>query len=265
MTAAVSLTAPQFSSTFRPVGEAARHAEDLGFDGFFLFDHLIPLDEPSRPVLELAATLGAVAAATERISIGSLVMRAPLRGATLSAAAARTVGMIAPGRAIIGLGAGDSFTADEDHRYGRRTQTLDERLEVVAETLAASEDAGVQRWVGGLHPRILELAATGDGWNGWEVDRSRLVDAIPRLPAGRAGYTVSWGGSVVMGRDRGDLDAILQERGGRGGTITGTDVQVRAHLRSLVDAGVDHLVLSVLPNRPERWESFAQAVLGKVS
>ncbi len=265
MTVAVSLTAPQFSSTLRPVSEAARDAEDLGFDGLFLFDHLIPLDDASRPVLELAATLGAVAASTQRISVGSLVMRAPLRGATLSAAAARTLGMIAPGRAIIGLGAGDSLSADEDRRHGRSTQTLDERLEVVAATLALSGNADVQRWVGGLHPRILELAATGDGWNGWAVDRSRLVDAIARLPVGREGYTVSWGGSVVMGRDLADLDAILQERGGRGGTITGTDVQVRAHLRSLVDTGVDHLVLSVLPNRSDRWESFAQAVLGKVS
>lgn len=264
MTVAVSLTAPQFSSTFRSVSEAAHRAESLGFDGMFLFDHLIPLDDPSRPILELVSTLGAVAASTERISVGSLVMRAPLRAAALSAAVTRTVGMIAPERTIIGLGAGDSMSADEDRRYGRSSQTLDERLGAVSATLAASEGGGVRRWVGGHHPRILELAATADGWNGWATDRTQLEACIARLPAGTDGFTISWGGSVVMGRDPVDLDTVLQERDGRGGTIVGTSTQVRDHLRSLADVGVDHFVLSVLPHDAGRLEHFAEAVLGKV-
>ena len=76
MTPPVSVTLPQFHPDGTPLVDAARRAEALGFTGVFLFDHLYPLDGPKRPVVELFAALGAVAAATSLLRVGSLVARA---------------------------------------------------------------------------------------------------------------------------------------------------------------------------------------------
>ena len=265
MTVAVSLTAPQFDGRFDPVVDAASTAEAFGFDGIFLLDHLVPLDDASRPVLELAATLGAVAASTTRISVGSLVMRVPLRGPAVSVAIAATAAAIAPGRVILGLGSGDALSANEAERFGQILKPLDSRVAEVAEAIASTSQLGISRWVGGLHDRLLDVAVHADGWNAWAIEPERLHRIADRLTVERPDLTVSWGGSVVMGRNHAHLDDLLEERHGKGGTITGTADEVRRHLEAIVAAGATHLVLSLLPNRPDSWEAFAELVLPKVA
>ena len=260
MTVPISLTAPQFNSRIDPVLEAAQVAEDVGFSGLFFFDHLVPLDDVRRPIVELAATIGAVAAVTRRLTVGSLVMRAPLRGSEVSVALARTVAAVAPGRTVIGLGAGDRQSAEEAERFGTPVATLSERVETLAETVAGLVDAGITTWVGGLHPRVRDVAMKADGWNAWAIDAHALAPMASQMTAVSPHLTVTWGGSVVLGADSSDLDSVLAARQGRGGTITGTPEQVRTQLGGLVEAGVRHLVLSVLPNRRERWELFAETV-----
>lgn len=264
MTVAVSLTAPQFDGRFAPVREAVSTAEVFGFSGIFLFDHLVPLGDPGRPILELAAALGAMAATTTRISVGALVMRAPLRGPTISAAVAATAAAIAPGRLILGLGAGDGLSVDEGRRFGERLQPLDRRVADVAATLRATADLGITRWIGGTHERMLELAESAEGWNGWAIEPDRMRLIANRLASATADVTISWGGSVVMGRNRAHLDHILASRDGQGGTITGTADEVHRQLEAIIAAGVSHLVLSLLPNRREAWEAFAELVLPKL-
>ena len=156
------------------------------------------------------------------------------------------------------------MSAEETRRFGQKHGSLDDRLEAVSRTLRLTRSTPILRWVGGTHPRVLELAAHADGWNGWAVTREKLVGIVSRLRAERSDVTISWGGSVVMGRDDSEVDDIVSGRNGRGGTITGTTSSVPAELRRLVDAGVDHLVVSVLPNRHQQWERFAGAVLGKL-
>ncbi|MGF1668062.1 MAG: LLM class flavin-dependent oxidoreductase [Acidimicrobiia bacterium] len=255
------ITVPQFSSTFEPVLAAARFAEASSLDGVFLFDHLIPLGDPSRPVLELAATLGAVAAATSTITVGTLVMRVPLRGPVVSAAVAHTAATIAPGRMVVGLGAGDRMSADEAIRFGQVPGSVAERVTEVEQTVRALAGADVRRWVGGTHERVLAVALEADGWNGWALPPERFATIAAGLRARRPGLTLSWGGSVVVGEDRADLDRLLAERHGRGGDITGTADEVVAQLTALAGAGCEHFVVSVLPNRPERWEIFARSVV----
>jgi alkanesulfonate monooxygenase SsuD/methylene tetrahydromethanopterin reductase-like flavin-dependent oxidoreductase (luciferase family) len=265
VTPRVSITLPQFSSTIEPVLDAARFAEDVGLDGVFLFDHLVPLGDPNRPVLELAATFGAVAAVTSRILVGSLVMRAPLRGPVLSASVARSVAAIAPGRVVIGLGSGDHLSADEARRYGKPHDSLPERVADVSSTLDALTDSGVTRWVGGLHERILAVALQADGWNGWAIGPDRMRVLAARLLMDRPDLEISWGGSLVFGENRSDLDEVLSLRAGRGGDITGTTDEVLAQLTALKEAGTRHFIVSVLPNAPKRWEIFARSVLPELA
>ncbi len=257
------LTVPQFSPTFDPVLSAARFAEASSLDGVFMFDHLIPLGDPSRPVLELAATLGAVAAATSTITIGTLVMRVPMRGPEVSAAVARTAATIAPGRIVVGLGAGDRMSADEATRFGQEPGSVSDRVEAVEETVRGLEGSGVRRWVGGTHERVLAAASRADGWNGWALEAERFATIAGRLREDHPGLELSWGGSVVVGETASDLDELMSERQGRGGDITGTADQVVAQLTALASAGCQHFVVSVLPNRGERWEIFARSVVDR--
>jgi alkanesulfonate monooxygenase SsuD/methylene tetrahydromethanopterin reductase-like flavin-dependent oxidoreductase (luciferase family) len=260
----VSLTAPQFTASLDPVLEAARFVEASDLDGLFLFDHLVPLGDASRPVLELAATLGAVAATTTSATIGTLVLRAPLRGPEISAAVARSAATIAPGRIVVGLGAGDRLSAEESLRFGQAIGSLEERVGAVSSSVERLAGTGVRRWVGGLHRRVLEAALGADGWNGWAVGPERFASIAAVLRSKRPDLELTWGGSVVVGRDGSDLDALVAGRGGRGGDITGTADQVVAQLTALTKLGCQHFVVSVLPNRAERWEIFARSVANRL-
>lgn len=265
MTVAVSLTAPQFDRRPDALLDAAATVESCGYSGLFLFDHLVPIGDASRPVLELAATLGALAASTSAITVGTLVIRAPLRGPAVSAAIAATAAAIAPRRVVIGVGAGDSKSADEASRFGLPTRPLGQRIADVRETLRLTAGSGVERWVGGVHDRLLGLVGEADGWNGWAIEPARLESIVERLRASSHEPVISWGGSVVMGGDAAELDRILGERNGRGGTITGTADEVVRSVEALAAAGATHLVLSILPNRRRSWESFAELVLPRLT
>ncbi|HEX3334470.1 MAG TPA: TIGR03621 family F420-dependent LLM class oxidoreductase [Acidimicrobiales bacterium] len=81
----------------------ARNAEAAGFDIFQVGDHL------GAGVAPLVA-LSAVAAATERISLGTLVLNNDLRHPVVLAHELATLDLACGGRLEVGLGAGHSFT-----------------------------------------------------------------------------------------------------------------------------------------------------------
>lgn len=260
---AVSITLPQFTSDPAPLLDSAVAAEELGFDAVFLVDHLIPLGEPHRPVLELAATLGAVAAVTHRIGVGTLVLRASLRGPAISTAIAGTASVLAPGRLVVALGAGDSATADEQRRFGLPGPGLEQRLHQVAETVAGIRAAapGATVWLGGSHRRIRELAAaSADGWNRWAGSVDQLKAESASLGPVPAWFTVSWGTTVVLGATQQQVEATLAARSAGGDVLAGTPTIVAGELGRRVRAGAGHLTLSLLPRSPETLALFAAEV-----
>jgi alkanesulfonate monooxygenase SsuD/methylene tetrahydromethanopterin reductase-like flavin-dependent oxidoreductase (luciferase family) len=257
----ISMTAPQFADDARGVLAAARFAETADLDGIFLFDHLVPIGDPTRPVLEMAATAGFVSGVAKTLTVGTLVMRAPLRGVEVSAALGRTLHAVTRGRTIVGLGAGDVQSADEARRFGQPVLSLEERVGIVRRASDALGAAGVTRWIGGTHPRVLEVAATADGWNGWMVDVGDLAVTARRLRSEAPDLVVSWGGAVLVGSDAADLAALVSRRGGERGVIAGTPADLVEALSLRVEAGATHLVISVLPNVEERWALFAERVI----
>jgi alkanesulfonate monooxygenase SsuD/methylene tetrahydromethanopterin reductase-like flavin-dependent oxidoreductase (luciferase family) len=74
----VGITLPQFRDDADTALDAARRAEALGLDGVFCFDHLWPMGQPGRPALSSGPLLGALAATTSTIAIGTLVARVGL-------------------------------------------------------------------------------------------------------------------------------------------------------------------------------------------
>jgi len=99
---------------------AAVAADESGFDGLWTWDHLRDPDGDPAGVPECLTTLAALAEATRRVSLGSLVLNVSNRHPGLLANIAATVQQISSGRFILGLGAGGSTTTP----YAREQEGL---------------------------------------------------------------------------------------------------------------------------------------------
>ncbi len=84
----------------------AQRAEELGFESLWAWDHILLGVEPSFPILDSITTLGAVAARTTRIKLGTGVLVLPLRNPVVAAKALGSLDLISGGRLILGVAAG---------------------------------------------------------------------------------------------------------------------------------------------------------------
>jgi F420-dependent oxidoreductase-like protein len=92
---------------FDHVAGLATAAEDSGFDSVWVMDHfyqLPPLGGPDQPMLEAYTLLGALAARTQRIQLGTLVTGVTYRSPGILAKIVTTLDVISRGRAILGIG-----------------------------------------------------------------------------------------------------------------------------------------------------------------
>ena len=275
----IGLVLPMASGETEALLELARHAEELGFDGLFAFDHFFPPRAPSdRPSLEAYATLAAVAAVTTRVRIGTLVTRASLRSAGLVAKQAAALDDISGGRFVLGIGTGDEASKAEHEVFGlpylgkgeRRAHLIESVRAVRAlfagevwpggEHVPAMEGPLLPRaraggppiWIGGESEPVVRIAAReADGWNGWALDEETFADRVRFLRAEEDGRLVepTWAGPVVVGRDAGEADRIVaarREKGSMQEAFAGDLDATAGWLERLAEAGATWAILLVL-------------------
>jgi alkanesulfonate monooxygenase SsuD/methylene tetrahydromethanopterin reductase-like flavin-dependent oxidoreductase (luciferase family) len=117
------------------LAELASLAEENGWDGFFIWDHL---EWPgSEPAVDPWVALAAIAVRTSRIRLGTLVTPLPRRDIVKLARETVSVDRLSEGRLVLGVGLGwetipewDAFGHESDKRA--RGEMLDEGLEVLA-------------------------------------------------------------------------------------------------------------------------------------
>jgi alkanesulfonate monooxygenase SsuD/methylene tetrahydromethanopterin reductase-like flavin-dependent oxidoreductase (luciferase family) len=250
------------SARWKDMRAAALAAEEAGFDGLWTWDHLRDPDGASGPgVPEALTVLAALAEATRRVSLGTLVLNVANRHPGVLANMAATIQAVSGGRLLLGIGAGGSRRtpyAVEQEALGQsvegdgvRAQRVVEAIEVLRRlwsgdrTSFAGQHYRLERpsgflrpdpappiIVGGFGPRMAGIAGRhADGFN-TQAFHPRLADLAKlardeRAAAGRdpASFSVT----VFAGMD---------ERWLRG------DSRAR---QSLERIGVDRLILLLSP------------------
>lgn len=184
--------------------DIARSAEEVGFEGVLLSDHLFfpeklgskypyapdgrPGFEAHTPFPEPWTAIAAMAAVTRRLRFGTLVYIFPLRNPLELAKATATVACVSAGRLAIGAGAGwmkeefDALGVD----FRTRGKRFNEMIEVMRKLwsggmvehhgeffdfdrlqMSPPPPAPIPIWIGGNSKAALRRAATlGDGWAG---------------------------------------------------------------------------------------------------
>jgi alkanesulfonate monooxygenase SsuD/methylene tetrahydromethanopterin reductase-like flavin-dependent oxidoreductase (luciferase family)/predicted kinase len=234
--------------------DIALAADEAGFDGVALMDHLIQIPQVERawaPIPEPWVTLGMLAGLDTDLHLGTLVSPVTFRPPGVTAKAAATLDALSGGRAFLGLGAGwwDREHAAFGLPFPPAGERLD-RLETAIETIRALWSAGTKAHdgprvhlpettcyprpvsdvpiiVGGTGARTLRIAARlADGAN-VPSDESRLPGRIETLhrhcrDAGRdpAEVTVTVLDLPVLGRDRDEAWARVEAHRGRTSAAT---------------------------------------------
>ena len=226
--------------------EVAVTADQVGFAGIAVMDHLIQIPQVDRawePIPEPWVTLGLLAGLDTSLRLGTLVSPVTLRPAGVIAKTAATLDVLSGGRAFCGLGAGwwDREHAAYGIDFPPARERLD-RLEATIETLRALWGTGTKPYDGrrvhlpettcyprpvgplpiivggGGEQRTLKIAATlGDGCN------LRVDDALPhkidvftryREDAGRPSM-ITVLDLPLVGRDREDTARRVERVRGR--------------------------------------------------
>jgi len=255
----------------------ARAAEHAGFDSIWLGDHLLYRDDgrPERGPWEAWTLLAALAAVTERVTLGTLVACTAFHPPAVLAKMAATVDEVSDGRLILGIGAGwnraefDAFGLPFDHRASR----FEEAFEIVRRLLGGervtlhgsywhAEDAVLlpvpsrrpPLMIGSTGERVLSVALPHvDVWNTWFdwygntpegfAARNAEIDAAAER-AGRDPHEIQRSACVHVVLDRG-VDGRPIDPGCP--PLEGTPERIAEGLAEMAEAGADEVILVVTP------------------
>ncbi len=210
----------------RGFAELAAEAEEAGWDGFFIWDHILGSQSNKAPMVDPWVTLAAMAMSTERLRLGTTVTPIPRRRPWKLARETVTLDHLSNGRLILGVGIGSPADA-EFEQFGEegdakiRAEKLDEGLEVltglwrgksfsfqgkhyqVQKTTfrpAALQSPRIPVWVGGFwpHQAPFRRAACWDGvipltdhWPTTPEDLREIMDYIKEHRTSRDPFDVA--------------------------------------------------------------------------
>jgi probable F420-dependent oxidoreductase len=207
----------------------ARLAEELGYAGVWLADHLLP-PEPYGDVYggvyEALMLLSHVAAITTRVTLGTTVIIVPLREPVLLAKQLATLERLAPGRVVLGVGVG--WEAREFDAlgvpFGERGARTDEAVDLIqalhrgvapghtrffgsaAGVFEPRPTAPIPIMVGGMTaPALRRVARVADRWQAFGISPSEFRSRREALDSMTSPRRVSAG--IMRSRDDSSMTA----------------------------------------------------------
>jgi alkanesulfonate monooxygenase SsuD/methylene tetrahydromethanopterin reductase-like flavin-dependent oxidoreductase (luciferase family) len=253
----------------------ARAAEQEGFDSIWVGDHLLYRGDgrPERGPWEAWTLLAALAAVTQRVTLGPLVACIGFHPPGLLAKMAATLDEVSGGRFVFGLGAGwnktefrafglahdrpvtrfaESFGIIRGLLAGERPSTEGEYFRADDAVLLPAPHRRVPLMIGSNGPRMLALTLPHvDAWNTWYAGygnsagqfaalNERITDAV--LAAGRKSEEVRRSACVLV-----VVDPAAGERSSTPETPGVSPERLEEHLRELAEAGADEVILVASP------------------
>ncbi len=243
-------------------------AEASGFDGLALMDHLAPPGAVDQPMYEAFTAATWLAAVTDRLRLGHLVLCDPFRHPAVLARQAVTLDHLSGGRFELGIGSGS--TPAELEAFGFPPSTSSERLGRLAETLDLVKQfwsgevvdhrgprfrvEGVRQLptplssipivVGGTGPSTMALVARYADW--WNVPMHQL-DRLATARADAGGARISVQVLVTLITDERRRDEVVELAGrrfgrmGEGGHLVGSPDELVTRMVALRADGVERV------------------------
>ena len=268
----------------------AGRAEEIGFDTVWVADELlwrVPSWPGPRGWWECVSMVGAVAAATSTIGVGTWVLSALHRTPALTVKVAETLDEIAGGRFVFGLGSGHpgdgaAFGFPEDKPVAR----YEEALQIIVPALRT----GSVSWEGEHHqavelevrprgpranriplmlaghgPRTMRLAARhADIWSGFATEASQADWFIPMLERLDEACAEVGRDPATLGRSIGvaveTADPGGTEKAGLGVPITGSPSDIADQIARFETLGVTQVEVMLWPGTEPALEALTPAI-----
>ena len=277
------LAVPCFAEDPMELAELGVEAERAGFDGFFLWDHIVFSNTgEGPPIVDPWLVLAVVAARTTRIRLGTMITPVPRRRPWQLAKETTTLDRLSNGRLILGVGIGSPAYGDfgifhepADERV--RAELLDEGLDILAGLWSGERfsyqgrhftldpvrftPTPVQRpripvWVGGVLPAARPIARAAR-WDGMvpirfaeralvRTSAADMADAGAKIAAARAAA-----GSPA------EFDLVVWAE------VAEVPAQVPEIARPYQDSGVTWWIETAKPE-PRWWEGVQERVASGV-
>jgi alkanesulfonate monooxygenase SsuD/methylene tetrahydromethanopterin reductase-like flavin-dependent oxidoreductase (luciferase family) len=284
-----NLFLPQMRLSFEQLVVRARAAEAADFVGMTGMDHLVPPQAEAQPMYEAVVTTTWLAAHTERMKLGSLVLCDAFRLPAVLARQAVSIDHASGGRYELGLGWGSAV--DELATFGvgsteprERTARLRETLEVVRALWAGEvvdydghyhrlrgarqEPVPIGRIpiiIGGAGRTTLRLVREFADWCNIHVAQLGKLDEL-RSQIGDARVSIQE--MVALVPDRGDRDRIetqARRRFGFARPVIGSASELVDHYQRLAEQGIERVYTWFCDFAPpETIAAFGHGVIASV-
>jgi alkanesulfonate monooxygenase SsuD/methylene tetrahydromethanopterin reductase-like flavin-dependent oxidoreductase (luciferase family) len=253
---------PQVRLSAADITERARHAEASGFDGMAFIDHLEAPGLPGENIWEAMAIATWVAANTERLRIGHLVLCDAFRHPAVLAKQAVTLSDASEGRFDLGLGSG-SWPA-EFTRFDVGQQDPVARVEQAGAVQLPKRTHPIPLVLGGSGRRMMELVRNYADW--WNLQANH-IDRLPKLApdAGSARVSVQQMiGFVRSGSDPNTVRDVSTRRFGDlgSGLVCGNADELIGHFAGLAAQRVERFYVWFADfGVPDSLQEFGESVI----
>jgi alkanesulfonate monooxygenase SsuD/methylene tetrahydromethanopterin reductase-like flavin-dependent oxidoreductase (luciferase family) len=270
---------PQVRVPVADIVERARHAEASGFTGIAFIDHLEAPGLPDESIWEAMSVATWVAAKTERLRIGHLVLCDAFRHPAVLAKQAVTLSEASDGRFELGLGSGSwpaEFTRFDVGQQDpvARVQQLESHLDVIGQYWGRGDNATRSQSPLPTHPIPLILGGTGrrmmelvrryaDWWNIPANHIDRLAELAPAAGSARVSIQQMIG-FVRKDSDPAKVREVSARRFGNlgSGLVCGDADELSGHFGNLSGQGVERFYVWFADfAAPESLHEFGETVI----
>jgi alkanesulfonate monooxygenase SsuD/methylene tetrahydromethanopterin reductase-like flavin-dependent oxidoreductase (luciferase family) len=283
---------PQMRMSLDALVERARGAEAAGFTGVWGMDHLMPPMANDHPMYEAMTTTMLLAARTDRVAVGNLVLCDAFRHPAMLAREAVTIDHASGGRFELGIGSGS--VPDELVTFGIGPEDAKARVRRLAETLTVVRalwtgetldfdgeyfhvhggrqlpvpSREIPIVIGGTGPRTMELVAQHATWWNIPVHQLDRLDAL-RDRAGSARVSTQQLVAFIPSEGaRDEITATAQKRFGSfgSGPVIGTGNEIVDFYASMAAQGVERFYVWFTDFAPpETLAAFGAEVIAQLA